>query len=74
MTLIHHAKVENDPMNGLRDTACHGRTDGQTDRRTNMGHSKIPLLPEARSGITSPGRAIFHFLKGFYPNKGRKVQ
>ena len=51
MTLQHHAKFENDPMNGLGDTACHGRTDGRTDGRTNIGHSKIPLLPEARSGI-----------------------
>ena len=47
MTLQHHAKFENDPMSGLGDTAWNGRTDGQTYK----GHSKIPLLPEARSGI-----------------------
>ena len=27
MTLQHHAKFENDPMNGLGDTAWDGRTD-----------------------------------------------
>ena len=55
MTLQHHAKFENDPMSGLGDTAWDGRTDRRTDGQTNIGHSKIPLLPEARSGINING-------------------